>query len=481
MSFHLFPGRAAGLVLMPVLLAGCVSLPQDRGAQAVRELAEARAPGSGLRFTSASEQEIAARVDGLLAQEIDAQSAVRLALLDSPRLRMLYAELGLSFADVYDATRLANPRLGFLALASDAAAGGTQVTWSLAQNFMELLFQSYRARLGRAAQVEGEQRIAQAVLDLETEVREAYYRHAAARLALQMRRTVAQAVDLSTRLATRFHEAGNISVLQLGREQAAASDAAIGELRAAASEAAARGQLLTLLGLETDDPRPRFADDLRVPALVDLDTAAAIAMARANRLDLAALQTRAWSREEQLRHARRWRWLGGLTALGERERELDGEVLKGGGASVDLPLFNPGTGVLQRAQSRAELANAQVEAAGIALGNEIAAQLAALEAAHAVAEEYRLRLIPARERIVDASQREQNFMLIGAFELLAARREELDAYEDYISAIRDYWIERARLARLTGGALPAQETERLSLPGITPSSEHEHAEHGGAQ
>jgi cobalt-zinc-cadmium efflux system outer membrane protein len=47
-------------------------------------------------------------------------------------------------------------------------------------------------------------------------------------------------------------------------------------------------------------------------------------------------------------------------------------------------------------------------------------------------------------------------MLLGVFQLLQARREQITAYRDYLDTVRDYWITRAELERATGGSLVAQ-------------------------
>ncbi len=51
------------------------------------------------------------------------------------------------------------------------------------------------------------------------------------------------------------------------------------------------------------------------------------------------------------------------------------------------------------------------------------------------------------------SQQQYDAMLLGVFQLLLARREEINAYRDYIEALRDYWIARAELDLRAGGAL----------------------------
>jgi outer membrane protein TolC len=61
-------------------------------------------------------------------------------------------------------------------------------------------------------------------------------------------------------------------------------------------------------------------------------------------------------------------------------------------------------------------------------------------------------------------------MLIGAFDLLLAKQNELEAYQKYLEAIRDYWIFRADLQRSLGGgaSLRPRKTKtifkRIPLP-----------------
>jgi cobalt-zinc-cadmium efflux system outer membrane protein len=465
-----YPGLAALAAMTAMVLSGCVAMPADRGAAATTRLVEARSTvaASVPRLTAppALTSELSSR---LLASPIGATEAVQLALLNSPRMRELYASLGMSQSEVYEATRLANPSLGLMRLTPDGG-GGHKTTWSIAQDFTELLFLGYRNRVGRALALRAEQQVAHDVLQLEAEVREAFYVHAGAQLSTRMRAAAARGAQVSADLAARFHEAGNISLLQRSREEAVASEAAIGVRRLEAQALAARGRLLTLLGIDLGDPRPRFISELALPPVLPVGEEELQTLAMTQRLDLAALHTEADLRRQQLTHANRWRWFGGLSLAAEREREVDGDLLTGGGGALELPVFNTGKGKVLRANAQAESSAAKVAGLETAIRNDIAVQVAALASARDTVEEYRTRLLPLKERIVESSQREQNFMLIGAFELLAARREELDTYERYVDAVRDYWVQRARLASAVGGKLPGDDApgESLVLPEPAP-------------
>ena len=55
-------------------------------------------------------------------------------------------------------------------------------------------------------------------------------------------------------------------------------------------------------------------------------------------------------------------------------------------------------------------------------------------------------------------------MLVGVFELLQARRSQLDAYQSYVEAVRDYWLARTDLRRSVGGVLPGESPTDVDVP-----------------
>jgi cobalt-zinc-cadmium efflux system outer membrane protein len=44
-------------------------------------------------------------------------------------------------------------------------------------------------------------------------------------------------------------------------------------------------------------------------------------------------------------------------------------------------------------------------------------------------------------------------MLVGNYELFAARTEQMEAEQKSVETLRDYWITRAELERVVGGRL----------------------------
>jgi len=65
-----------------------------------------------------------------------------------------------------------------------------------------------------------------------------------------------------------------------------------------------------------------------------------------------------------------------------------------------------------------------------------------------------------RDKVVDESQLFYNGMLLGLYQLIDVKREQVEAHAQYIAAIRDYWIARADLERAVGGQISRPSANR---------------------
>ena len=114
-----------------LLLVGCTSVPADLGRDDVDKLVSTR----GRPSAAAAPADAAAQLASLTATPLSADTAVRIAFLNSPRLKAVYAGLGFAAADVYEAGRMSNPRLSVADLDSNVAGEGAQLTVGLALSF----------------------------------------------------------------------------------------------------------------------------------------------------------------------------------------------------------------------------------------------------------------------------------------------------------------------------------------------------------
>mgnify|MGYP001576690948 CR=1 FL=1 len=437
--------------LAALSLTACASLPPDLGRSDVSAAVVAR----GQALPAGDTAQLSAQ---LLVQPLTPDNAITLALIHSPAVRQTTAQLGVAAADVYDAARIANPGFSASRLTSnDPAAVSAQIGLGIALSFTDLILLPARSRYAKAQFEAAKLEVGSATLALAAEVQSGWYELAGAEQDAFLKARVAKAAQASADLAQRYFAAGNINKRELALEQAAAAQAQLSALAAQAEVARTRSALNRLMGLPAAQDQWQLAGGLPAPLANEDDLDALQKLASENRLDVAAARKNADAIASAYGLERRTRLLDSVELGYSRERETDGSRLIGPDLSVAIPLFNWGTGRVTRARAQLDLAEADLAAKQLDASNEVKAAHAAVRSAKALIERYRDGLIPQREAVVDQMQLEVNFMLIGVFELLAAKQQQYDAYSGYLDAVRDYWLARTELTRAVGRKLPSSD------------------------
>lgn len=481
------PGLALALL---TTVAACATVDPTRDTIEINRLLEERgAPALGWETNSATDDPSSVR--DWLAQPLTADLAVRMAMLRSPQLQEQYAELGLARADVLEAIQIANPRLGASRLSLEDGAG-EQLTYGLSAPLIDLLVLPSRIRLARLENQRARYQIASAILDVSLDVEAAWYGYVGAAQVAEMRAAVAEALDVSADLSQRYFDAGNITELQLNRELAAASSARIDAARAKVEARMARLELNTLIGLRGSETEWNAGVVLPLPVATEDDPAELRRMAETSSLTLLAARQETEITASAASVTRNFRLLGD-TAIGfEREEEIDGSNIRGPTLDLELPIFNQGQARVARADAQLRLSRARLARIELLSGNGIDLAAERVRVLSDIVRIHRDSLVPQREIVTVRSQEEQNFMLIGVFDVIQAKTQEYDAYQSYLEAVRDYWLARIDLMRLVGARLPSegQATERTESVGdilATPATSGtptgapavDHSQHGG--
>jgi cobalt-zinc-cadmium efflux system outer membrane protein len=446
---------ALALAGATLIVSGCVTA--DRGSAAVSKAMAAR--GAPPITWPDARGEWSADADARLVAEkirapITARRAVEIAFLRSPAIRATYAELGITQAEVLEASQVPSPTFSFARLAA-AGNGGTQTTRAVSLSFADVLFLPARVRSAHASTEAARNRAAADLLALQGKVETSWYQYVSALEASRMRAAAAQAAEAAAEYARRLHSAGNISPRVLALENAAAAEASIAAARAAADAIEARAGLANLLALSTRDAwtvTPSLPALPALPANAEAEKSL-VEAAKTVRLDLAADRQQVVVLEDLWRLSRWWRWFGDIDVGYERESETDGARIRGPTFSIGIPIFNWNRGSVLRAHAQLELARARLARSELQVRNDIALGLDRLASARQIAEAYRTALLPEREAATARTFEELNFMLSGAFEALQVKRQQYEAYGEYIAAVRDYWLARVQLRLATGGAL----------------------------
>jgi outer membrane protein, heavy metal efflux system len=444
--------RSITLIFVFVILTGCTTIPKDLGRGDVAVIVNER----GLSVETDPSKSREELVNVLTAKPLTAESAIRIALVNNPRLKMTYANLGIAAADVYEAGRIRNPIFSLTSLDSNASGERNLTTFGLITSFTDFITLPARKRSAEVEFTVMKQSVGAEVLNIAANTEIAFYHFVAAKQVAALRAQIAKAGALSLQLAKRYNDAGNLTPRDFALEHAAASESQLASLEAEAEAYSKRTQLATLLGLSTADEWDSPAQ-LPVPLIQEDGIDELIILAQQSRLDLAAAISRTDLLADRLGVTNWTRWLGELDVGAEYERETDGTELTGPTLEWEVPIFTQNRDSLLRAEAALQIAISEVERLSTDVENGVRLAHATTQNIKARVNEYRERLIPARVEAVNRAQEEENFMLIGIFELLEIKQQEYDAYQGYLEVVRDYWLARTDLARAVGNTLPSSK------------------------
>lgn len=437
-----------GLVF--VLLVSCTSV-------ASRVEREREQVASELRARAGSELEALdeARAKEWLAQPLGPDQAVAVALALDPRAREALAELDISSARRVRSGLIRNPALQLGLARLD---GETDLDLDLMQPLAELLTLGARVERAEGELLAERARAARALVRLVHDVRRDWLDAALAERAEVLARERVEAEAAATRLADELHRAGNVVDSVLTLSQLALADARSRLALAETRTTAARERLARHLGIDGAQVELAPVPELALPRV--------LSGGFATKVEAASLELQeARARVEASAHAAgvaRWDVLLERSSLGLTARKEEGREGAGPTLALTLPLFDDGSAA--SAEARARLAVALARHASLEL--ELRESVHTAESRFAASVE-RVRLArdehaPAASRHLDEVLRQYNAMQVGVFDVLDARRGELDAQESALQLERELRLVSLDLDELLAGSLPS--TRRNPTP-----------------
>ena len=447
---------------LPLVLVGCTSTNPKAAFDDVGKHVTSHT-GYDVRWMhdDVTRDEIEETVGAMLQSNLNAQSAVAIALLNNRALQAGFESIGISQADLAQASRLRNPQFsGFWRFPTH---GSTVVNaeYSLAQDFIDLLALPARKKIAARNLEATKLRMAHEVLNLANETQSAFYT-VQARQQLTNRLTIIVEVnEAAADIAKRQHDAGNITDLELENQQAVYAQSRLDLARAAAQVRADRERLNRLLGLWGKQTAWQIADPL--PGLPDqeLPLENLEALAASHRFDLEAARGEVVNVLAALKLKKSVRWIPAANLGVNAEHDLDHSWVIGPSIDLELPLFDQGQPELARLSAEYRRAQRNLEALAVNIRSEVREARDALITARDAVEYFNKVLLPQRQRILRETLLQYNAMQKSNFELLAAKEREQLAEREAIEALRDYWITSAQLERAVGGRLTG---EMLAIP-----------------
>jgi hypothetical protein len=462
--------KTLALPLALALLGGCTAVAPDGGFTGVAAMARDRTGAEPrLARDEAAARALAHAVQAMLAGPLDMDGAVKVAVLANPGLQASYWKVGIAQADLAQAGRLANPVLDFK---HTAGAGNVIIERTFTVNLVKLLTTPLASTLEARRYEQVKLEVAREIEQHARDTRIAWVEAVAAAQALEYARQVDAAAEASAELAARMAKAGNMSQLDLAREQVFHAEAGASLARAGKQAVAAREKLTRLLGLWGKDAQFSLPAHLPEPPAAPARLADVERIALERRLDVQAAKLDAQATASNLGLTKTTRFVNVLDLGYVNQTATNVPTARGYELTLELPLFDWGGARVARAEGVYMQAVNRVAQAAVTARSEARESYLDYRTAYDVAIHYRDHILPLRKRISQEVLLRYNGMLLSTQDLLTDSREQAGAVSSYIDALKGFWTAHANLEAALGVRLAGHSHEQA-----VQNQEHkEHAE-----
>jgi cobalt-zinc-cadmium efflux system outer membrane protein len=433
-------------VVLPFAIVGCASTNPKAALNDVDKTVMAR---TGQQIHGMSNDV----VNVLLQTNLTASAAVTIALLNNRSLQGELEEIGISQADVAQASRLQNPEIAGSWRFPNRPPSAADVEYSVAGNLLDLFMLPAKKKVAARNLEQTKLKVADKVLQLAAETQTAFYDLQAQTELGKRLNTIIEVNDAQADLAQRQYDAGNINELELHNQQAPSMQSHLDLMKAQAMVQVGREQINRLLGLSGEQINWQIADELPSLPEKELPLENLESLAVSQRLDLAASRSQAEAIAAALRLKKKTRFVPGVKLGVDTERSPDGQRVTGPTLDLELPIFDQGQPAVAKLTAEFQQAKDNYAAQEINVRSEVRESRSALLAAREAVEFGQKNLLPLRKQILGETLLHYNAMQKNSYDLLAAKEREQMAEQGGIESLRDYWIARVALERAVGGRL----------------------------
>lgn len=435
-----------------LLLGACAAVP-DAALQ--DQLAEAVTARSGQSLVRSADPSTEALIEETLSRPLGRDEALRVALAANRQYQAEFAALDIAAADFHDALALPNPVLDVDAL-WPRDGGGPAWGFSLTQSVMALLTRPARRAIAESTLQASQQAALERVLDRLRDTERAWAQAVADAETAAVLVQAAEVTEAGQVAARALYDVGNIPRIELARERNLHEQTRLRAARAEAQAVASREALVRSLGLWGSQAQIRLPEALPMAELTMQAPDSLESEAVASSLKLARLEASVLAAAREARVVEGTSLLPHLEFGAKAERERSGEWEQGASIEFELPIFDQGRGRRARSRAMLETLRHQWWQSAIELRSHSRSAAFQFQAASEQATHARQVLLPLASELLDLSVREWNAMNIGPFELLDARRSQLDAALHDIEARRTLWLAQLQVEHLRrGGAADA--------------------------
>ncbi|MGC1441515.1 MAG: TolC family protein [Burkholderiaceae bacterium] len=462
------PWKTFCVMLVATSLSACASFSEDGGFDSVQSVASKHL-NKELKWAKDDENRsaIGRQVDALLAEQLSADSAIQIALLNNQGLQAAYQELGIAEAEFVRAGTIPNPGFSF---GKYKRGDEREISRGWHLNLTQLLFMPLHKTMANRQFAQTQTDVANQVIATAAQARLAFYEAVAAGQRLNYMEQVKKTADTGATLARRMARIGNLTKIQQAREQSFYADAVVNLIRAKRDHFSARERLTRAMGLwgkQLQFTLPERLPDLPEQAQ-ELENAEKLAMSQ--RLDIKGARSAIERLATNLNLSKVSKFVNVLEFGYERETSSEEPRRVGYEIGFEVPLFNWAGAKTKLAESLYMQAIQNAAKMAIDARSEVREAYIGYRSNYDIARLYRDEIVPARKRVSEENLYRYNGMIIGVFELLADARSQVNAVDGYIQALKDFWIAKitldsAMLGKASVSAMPSDSAGVASAGG----------------
>jgi len=387
------------------------------------------------------------------ASPLDADTAVRTALVRNRSLRASLERIAVARADLVQAGLLPNPVLSVaLGFPIDGGGGPVTVGAGVTQSLIALWLRGDRMR---AADLELEREIlsvSHEALRLVRDVRAAHLRIVHAELELDLLGDEESLLDRLVGLVDARREAGEASLIDVNRVALQRRALHATRIDAERRRDAERLALLALIGrIDAPIDWPVVADE-RLHGMLPTEPEL-IELLDARRLDVLAARTHADALAVAAGLAARQRFAGGAGIGAGYDRDDDGRQHLGPAIALEVPIFDTNEASSARAAALHRQALQEAQAVRDRAIGELRLALADAHRLEALRRWCESDLIPAADAQMELVQRVIDAGEVDATALIEAQRERNDARVRLNRIVLDAGLRRLDIEQAVGGGL----------------------------
>lgn len=445
--------RLYASVLPVLMLTGCVAPSAQDSFSPVAEMAKSRLAGKETRWLQSDKerQELRQVINAKLSQPLTIDDAVQIALLNNRGLQAQYAQLGIAVSDLQAVSRLPDITLSLAHLREgDSLAVDRAISFDL----LSLLTRPAARRLEQQNLDHVRLSVMMEMLNLATATRRAWIEVVAAKELEASAKQANQAAQAARDVVERLMQVGNLSRLDLLREQALYADTQAELAQAQQQVILHQAQLTMLLGLWGEDSQYSLPSTLTsLPDSPRADNATE-STALQQRLDVLAANQASQRLAQSLGMTRTNRFIDVLD-LGYQRNSVSGQAMqKGYDISVRVPLFTGGTRQT-KAQFLYQQSLDQAADTAIRARAEVRASYTSYRLAYDTAKHYQQQVLPVRAQIAEEIMLRYNGMLLSVLDVIANARDQAQSQRASIEAKRNFWLADSILEAAMNGSSPS--------------------------